>query len=205
MIKHESFVDICIKDPTLFDRMFETTSFKQLLRNMDTEMSTRYDLFKDTFQTKYNFIGDLFEIFAECFFTVLKSDNRVGIFGYEPTKKTDDNGVDGFGIGIDGKPATVQVKYRGNSVSELKERDIKNFPFQSVKKYKVDIDTKTNMVIFTSSAGLNWYSESNVFDNSMRVINHEMISKLVDNNQCFWLAVKELLQESKNFYFKKTV
>lgn len=206
MIKHESFVNIHIKDRTLFDRIFDATTLKAFIKNIEKEMETSYDTtFKNTFDTKYNFLGDMFEIFAECFFTLLKADNRIGICNYIPTKKTEDNGVDGYGIGFDGKPATVQVKFRGNPTEELTERDIKNFGFQSVINFNVDKDTKTNLVIFTSAAGLHWHTSTNVFQGRMRSINYEMISSIVDNNKCFWFSLKELVQESKNFYFSSNV
>lgn len=200
MIQHESFVDIHLKDPTLFKRLFDCQTFSTFLKNIERE-STGFEKFKETFETKYNLIGDLFEIFAESFFKIQQGDNRVGICKYSPTDKAGDNGVDGVGVGIDGNPATVQVKYRGNPSEELLERDIKNFGYQSLVRYNVDKDTKTNMVIFTSAKGLHWHTDTNVFLGRMRTINNEMISSIVDNNMCFWISLNELIQESIKFYF----
>lgn len=132
---------------------------------------------------------------------MLSGDNRVGICSYVPTKKSEDNGVDGIGIGIDGKPASVQIKYRGNPTEELLERDIKNFGYQSIVRYNVDKDTKTNMIIFTSAKGLHWHTDANVFLGRMRTINNEMISSLIDNNKCFWLSLNQLISNSIKTHF----
>jgi hypothetical protein len=197
MIQHESFLNICLKDKALLDRCFNTLTLKDFLKNIEKETESTYEsIFKNTFETRHNMIGDLFEIFAECFFTILQGDNRAGVFDYKPGKKSDDNGVDGYGIGIDGKPATVQVKYRGNVEIELKERDIKNFGFQSIIMYGVDKDTSTNMIVFTSAKGLHWHTESNVAQGRIRTINNETISKMIDNNHCFWLAAQKLITDS---------
>lgn len=203
-LQHLSFVTIYQKDPGLLNRVFNVSTLNDLLKNIEAETAKHYDnVFSNTFETNYNLIGDLFEIFAECFFLLLQSDNRVGCFNYTPGNPLDDNGVDGYGIGIDGKPATVQIKYRGNPLEELKERDLKQFGFQSIVSYNVDKDTKQNMIVFTTASGLHWHTEDNVFLNRVRNINRKVISSIVDNNQCFWLGVKELLKNSEMFYFKK--
>lgn len=196
MISHTSFLNVSLKDKTLIHRVFDVTTLKGLIKNIEKEASVNEELFKKTFKTKYNFIGDLFEIFAEIFFHIHSGDNRVGVFNYKPAPPDTDNGVDGFGIGIDGKPATVQVKFRSNLSDELKERDIKNFGFQSIILYDVDKNTKTNMVIFTTSNGLHYHTADQVFQGRMRTINGDMISKMIDNNQCFWLAAHQLINES---------
>lgn len=61
-----------------------------------------------------NYKGDGFELFAECLVKLSPVDMRIGILDYKPIPSTNniDTGVDGIGIGINGNPATVQVKLR---------------------------------------------------------------------------------------------
>ena len=52
------------------------------------------------------------------------------------------------------------------------------------------------MIIFTNCEGLHWYTDSKVFDNKIRVINGDTISKLIDNNEGFWQTFKDLIFNS---------
>lgn len=152
--------------------------------------------FSKIFQSRYHLIGDIFEIFAEIFFLAHQADNRVGVYGYTPVRKNEDNGVDGHGSGIDGEPAAVQVKYRGNPAETLKERDIKNFGFQAQNRYGVPVSSTTNMVVFTNSEGLHWHTDAQVSMGKVRSINGRMISSMIDNNMCFWKFAQETLRTS---------
>lgn len=199
-INHIAFVNILLTDKNFFIELFkDVTTFREFLKRINAISEKSFETlgFNDRFQS----VGDLFEIFAEIFFIVNEADNRIGVCNYKPVKKSEDNGVDGYGTGIDGKPATIQVKFRADETKELLERDIKQFGFSSIVEYSVDKDTKTNMIIFTSAKGLHWYTESKVFSNRMRIINYEMISKLIDNNFGFWNSVEKVLKESTETYF----
>jgi hypothetical protein len=191
-IEHSSFLNILLKDSTFFERLFSSKSLDEFIKKMKKE-----DFSKFSFIDEHKFRGDVFEIFAEVFFKIHQGDNRVGIYNYSPVPPREDNGVDGVGLGIDGTPATVQVKFRSDETYLLKERDIKNFPYQSIIEYDVDKNTKTNMLIFTTSAGLHYYTEGNVFKGRIRAITKKEISRMIDNNECFWLAARELISVSK--------
>lgn len=201
LIKHEAFNKILHKDyGDAFIKMFNTRNFSDFLKEIDliSNLSLEYgytdsDIEDDIKTSKYKFIGDLFEIFSEVFFLQYKSDNRIGVFDYQPVPSDDDNGVDGFGKNIDGLTCTIQVKYRGNPLYKLKERDIKQFGYQSIVKYEVDWKRNDTMIVFTNCDGLHWYSESNVFDNKIRVINGKVISNMIDNNEGFWQSFKEIV------------
>ena len=142
------------------------------------------------------FRGDLFEIFAEVFFILNKSDNRVGIYEYEPVYSDDDYGVDGFGKNIDGLNSTIQVKFRLNPMYELLERDIKQFWSQSVKLYGVDHNQSNNMIIFTNCKGVYWHTLDKMYFGDLRVINGDFISRFIDNNEGFWNSFRELVKET---------
>jgi hypothetical protein len=212
LIKHEAFNKILHKDcGDVFIKMFSVRNFDNLLKVISkiSEMSNNYGYCDNESEDEliigqHKFVGDLFEIFSEVFFKQLKSDNRIGVFDYQPVYSEDDNGVDAFGKNIDKLPCTIQIKYRSNPISELTERDIKQFPFQSILKYGVDHKRNDTMIIFTNCQGLHWYTDSIVFDNKIRVINGETIALLIDNNEGFWETFKEIINISvKNMGVRK--
>lgn len=197
-IQHVSFVNILLKDRSFFEKLFDgINTFPEFLKKID-KISNEYEEY--SFADKYQFVGDLFEIFAEIFFILNETNPGIGICDYQPARKSSDYGVDGFGIGIDGKPATVQVKYRSNKSVELLSKDIKNFGMQSIVEYNVDKDTRTNMIVFTSAKGIHYITDE-VYSKRLRIINYELISKIVNGNFCFWNAVKKLLKKSYTKYF----
>lgn len=203
-ITHSEFIKIVQRDNgDAFIKILSNRTFLNFLKEIDSisDQSQDYgysdsEVEEDIRLGKYKFIGDLFEIFAEAFFIQFQSDNRVGVFDYKPVSAIDDNGVDGFGKNIQGLASTIQIKYRGNPKYLLKERDIKQFAYQSIINYDIDWKSKNNMIIFTNCEGLHWYTDSKVFDSRIRVINGTMISDMIDNNEGFWNTFKNLIVKS---------
>ena len=193
-IKHQSFVNLHNKNQSLFTDLFTDTLTLSKLTGKIKKISKDFQslAYPDADKVK----GDLFEIFAECFFKILSSDNRIGVYNYQPAPPIDDYGVDGFGLGMNDKPLTVQVKFRSDPTTELTQEDIKQFGFQSIVNYGVDKDTTTNMVVFTNSRGLHWVTESNVFSGRIKPIGTEIISNLVDNNTVFWKEILDMVDET---------
>lgn len=173
-IQHEAFVNLYNKDKKVFELIFKDTKTLSQLSKKIIKLSKTFDKF--AYKNADKLKGDLFEIFSECFFKILSADNRIGVGNYQPDIAADDYGVDGFGIGMDEKPLTVQVKFRSDPTTLLKQEDLNQFGFQSLKKYRVDVDTKTNMVLFTNASGLHWITESKVFLGSIRSIGYTEIS-----------------------------
>ena len=213
-IIHESFTDISLLDDKFFDSFKNLKSYEELKIAIE-KMSKSYSDFDYKEKVKeynidynsmsvdeiikasiYKFKGDLFEIFAEGFFNLLGNNPTIGVDKYEPVLSKDDYGVDGFGLGIDNKPLTVQIKYRTDPTTVLLERDIKQFPYQSIKTYGVDINTNKNLVIFTNCNGINWRTKE-IFYNQLRVIDIQKISTLLYNNNPFWNNFSKLIEESK--------
>lgn len=204
MIKHEKFQDIVNKDfGESFIELLKCRTFKDFCQEINS-ISENYELYgyqdsvveDETLPGSLKFRGDLFEIFAEIFFKINDADNRIGVFDYQPVQSHDDNGVDGISKNIDGVNTTIQVKYRMNPMYSLKERDIKQFAFQSILKYGVDLKQDNNMIVFTNCQGLHWYTDSNVFQNKLRAINGDFISRMIDNNEGFWNSAKSLINET---------
>jgi hypothetical protein len=203
-IKHHAFNKIIQKDyGDCFVEIVRNRNFADFLKTINkiSDFASDYgykdkELEDEVKSGKNKFIGDLFEIFAESFFIQFSSDNRIGVFDYQPVPSEDDNGVDGYGKNISGESCTIQVKYRGNPTYVLKERDIKQFGYQSIVNYDIDWKKSDNMIIFTSCEGVHWYTDSKVFAGKLRVINGETISSLIDNNEGFWQTFKNLIFNS---------
>lgn len=142
--------------------------------------------------------GDGFELFVEALIKLSPVDNRIGINKYEPVVN-DDTGVDGFGIGIDLKAATVQVKYRSDNTQLLTANadHLSNFVTASLLRYGVDPNSKTNMLIITTAEGLHYFTDGEMFQNRVRCIGHKDLRELVDNNMLFWENFRNLVQISK--------
>lgn len=213
LIEHEKFVELSLlSDNSIFRELYSVDTFSDFINNLD-RIGKRYTLYgyEDILDSNkeilhsglQKFKGDLFEIFAEIFFKLLASDNRVGIHDYKPVLEKDDNGVDAYGksiLGGDNPNATVQIKYRSNPLYELKERDIKQFPYKSIIQYNVDPKVKNNMIIFTNCVGLNRYTDEEVFESMFHVIDGMMIKKLIDNNSSFWNNSRKIIKDSIEEY-----
>lgn len=155
----------------------------------------------DWFPNRYEsekYKGDGLEFFVEALIKLSPVDNRIGIGDYSP-ELTDDTGVDGFGIGIDGKPATVQVKYRANTQAQLtaNEDHLSNFVTASLLRYKVSSETKTNMLIITTGERIHYFTNNEMFQNQVCCIGYQRLRELVDNNILFWDSLRELVKKSK--------
>lgn len=200
IIEHESFVNIYNKEPKVFTNVFRgLKTLSTLTRRIDKMAEEYADILK--YDSKDKLKGDLFEIFAEMFFKLLSSDNRIGVYNYKPTLSFDDYGVDGYGLGMDSMPLTVQVKYRMDFDTKLVERDIKQFGFQSITQFNVDPKTKSNMIVFTNADSLHWVTDSRTFAGSIRTIGNSHIKKLINNNLVFWNNVNDMMKDTvKHLY-----
>jgi hypothetical protein len=174
-----------------------------LLKNVKklSTFCTRLEQQSVLFPNRYepnDYKGDGLELFAEALIKLSPADNRIGIGKYQPVTNGD-TGVDGVGVGIDGKPATVQVKYRSDSRQLLTGNvdHLSNFITASLLRYGVDPKSKTNMLIVTTAAGLHHFTDNEMFQKQVRCIGYEQLRELVDNNILFWDAFRNLIKESK--------
>ena len=132
--------------------------------------------------------GDGFELFTEALIKLSPVDNRIGIGEYQVVTEGD-VGVDGFGIGANGHPATVQVKYRANNESLLTANGdhLSNFLTASTFRYNVPTeDGKENRLIITTAKGVHSFTDEEMLHGKVRYLGHEELRQLVDNNQLFW-------------------
>lgn len=193
-IQHTAFVNLYNKDSNIFQTLFKDTRTLSQLTSKIIKISKSYEslAYKDADKVK----GDLFEIFAECFFKNLAADNRIGVYGYQPAPAVDDYGVDGFGIANNEMPCTIQVKFRSNATEELTLKDIKNFQGISYRHYKVPVESNSNLILFTNAKGLHWITEAKVLSGASITYGYNEISGLVDNLYSFWKNIEDMVQET---------
>lgn len=179
-IKHP-FKSICYDVNELLDGCATLNKFMRRLEKQANKYPARFDYNK--------YVGFGFEAFIECLIKLSPIDKRINIINYKPVTKGD-MGVDGFGVGHDGKTHTVQCKYRSNVTTWLtaNEDHVSNFHSHSHAKYKA-----SHMTIFTTARGLNQVVAEQMFNNEVRTHGYEELKKLVDDNLSFWAEFKSAL------------
>lgn len=135
--------------------------------------------------------GNGFEFFTEALLKLNPIDNRIGIGDYKLVTQND-TGVDGYGVGINGNPATVQVKYRNDNTKLLVERDLHQFPFVSLARYGVKVEDINNMLVITTADDLHYYTKDQMFLKKVRCLGYNQLRSLVDNNILFWDSFRGL-------------
>lgn len=152
----------------------------------------------DNGYTENKMKGDLFEIFGELFFKLTSTDNRVGISEYHPVSGQEDYGVDGTGIGMNGRPCTIQIKFKSNIMEDLTIKDLKNFQGLSYRKYGVDVNDDNNLIILTNCTGVHWKTETKVLESSIITYGnygeeHVRSISALTNNTAFWSGVRNFV------------
>jgi len=142
--------------------------------------------------------GDGFELFTEALFKLSPCDNRLGVYDYKPIEGSADTGVDAIGIGLNGKPAAVQIKYRSDGTQLLTaNRDhLMNFGYAAQNKYNVDLADQNNMIIVTTAKALHHFTNSEMFLGKVHVVHLSTLRKLVDNNIGFWNQFRRMIEET---------
>jgi len=143
------------------------------------------------------FKGDCLEVFVEYIIKTTGHDNRIGIYGYKPVQQ-DDYGVDGFGIGENKNPATVQVKYRtGDYILETNKDHLTNFTSHSYINHDVSPKDKKNMLIVTTARGISYRADESGFTSVVRILNRDNLREMYDNRPMFWKGFWESMKKSR--------
>lgn len=133
--------------------------------------------------------GEAFEAFVEFWLKASPVDNRIGICDYQPASMSglSDNGVDGFGVGINGHPATVQCKFRGDSTYTLtaNKDHLTNFLGESLIKYNVRQSDEKNMLIIHTGKSLHHHTRDEMLHGKVRELSRKDIKNMV-NFTAFW-------------------
>jgi hypothetical protein len=137
--------------------------------------------------------GDALELFVEAMIRLFPCDKRLALIENYQVNTEQDVGVDGHGTsGSNGKPITVQVKYRQHDYVLAANQDhLTNFTSASMMHYGVDQTPdpntgKCNMVIISSAESLNFFTDSKMFGHMVHAVCRDTIRALVDNNPTFW-------------------
>jgi hypothetical protein len=161
---------------------------------MSVKYKDRYD--EDKFK------GDGFELFVEIFIKIFECDNRIGITNYEPIQVGNDNGVDGYGINIDGDKCAIQVKFRGktNKTLTATQDKLDSFITESVLEGIIPIPkTQYKHFVFTTAEDLHYYTDNEKFRNTVMCFGWSKFRQVVDNNNPFWNKLREEIKNNLPF------
>lgn len=143
------------------------------------------------------FKGHSLELLSEYLIKSSATDNRIGIYNYTPIQE-DDYGVDGEGLGENGNPATVQVKFRkGDYVLTANEDHLTNFVLRSYTTHGVRMEDKKNMLIVTTALKVDERVVDNMLNNAVRVLHREALRQMLDNRPEWWLRFWESVKASR--------
>jgi hypothetical protein len=184
-MKHD-FKAICYDVDALLEGV-ETLA--QFMRRLIKQSETKPD-----YWPPMEYRGKGFEAFVEVLINASPIDKRIGIVGYVPVLE-DDMGVDGEGASFDGKPHTVQVKFRSNTTKQLtaNQDHISNFVAKSLSMHKgEDID----MTIFTTAKDLLEPVNQGMYHGQVRTLGVKELKRLVDKNPAFWSLFRKELTKS---------
>jgi hypothetical protein len=177
-LKH-SFIRRCINRHELLEGVYKFNTFASRLE----KQAKKYGGDDDKSVNEYKGWG--FELFGEALVRSRPYDKRIGISEYRLVEEDDDTGVDDYGIGSNGNPATVQFKYRqADYVLTTNADHLTNFTYASLHKFKVTEDC--NMLIITSGKELHWHTQQHMLGVGVRCLNRQKIRKLVDDQKPFW-------------------
>lgn len=182
----------------VWDKLLDgTTSLAQFERKMKQHCADGLEHLTEEEKNKValKFLGDVFEVFTEMLLKTHAFDRRIGIADYQPLDVLagdEDLGVDGYGIGFNMRPATVQVKFVGNPTMMLtaNKHRLVNFKNTSHEGYNVAFGDTENMLIVTNAAGLHHFTEGKMLNGKVRCINGEALGIFVNNNLPFWNAFR---------------
>lgn len=182
---NHTFRKRCHNLTELLNGCYKLSTFCNRLEKQSVLFPDRYD------PEKYK--GDGLELLVEILIKLSPVDNRIGIANYQVVLEQD-TGVDGFGTGINGRPATVQVKYRTDSTQLLtaNKDHLSNFIAASQNRYGVLIEDSKNMLIITTGDNLHHFTESEMLYNKVRCLGYKQLREILDNNIPFWDTFRSL-------------
>lgn len=144
------------------------------------------------------FKGDALELLVEYILKTNSTDNRIGIYDYSTIDSTEDYGVDGVGIGENGNPATVQVKFRaGDYILSGNQDHLVNFLGNSQNAHGVKMDDRKNMLLITTGLKVDERTMENMLYNKVRVLNREALREMFDNRPEWWIRFYESIKLSR--------
>lgn len=185
-----SFRFLCIDIDELLEGCVKFNTFAKRLEKQAARYASQFNNDPDSraYQDAQNvYKGAGFELFCEMLIRSFPYDKRIGISDFKCVDGDEDTGVDGYGIGCNGKPATMQAKYRQDDhVLTANCDNIDRIVTASQNKYGVGIDEHENMLVITSGKEVNWFTNDKMMYKKVRSINRRNIRTLIDNHVVFW-------------------
>lgn len=185
-----SFRFLCVNPRKLLDKCTKFSTFANRLEKQAIEYAARYSTDPESREHRDAvnvYKGAGFELFCEFLIRSFPYDKRIGITEYQCVDGDEDTGVDGYGIGVNGKPATMQAKYRqADYVLTSNGDNVDRIVTASQNRYGVGIDEFENMLIITSGKEINWFTNDKMMYKKVRTINRRKIRNLVDKHVVFW-------------------
>lgn len=195
-----SFRFLCIDIEGLLKGCKKFNTFATRLEKQAAKYASQFSEDPDSraYQDAQNvYKGAGFELFCEFLIRSFPYDKRIGISDFKCVDGDEDTGVDGYGIGTNGKPATMQAKYRqDNHVLTANGDNIDRIVTASQNKYGVGIEEQENMLVITSGKEVNWFTNDKMMYKKVRSINRRKIRTLVDNHVIFWQDFLKFWQQS---------
>lgn len=193
--KIATYLNECI---ALFDLVEGVKTIGDFVSRVELLADAKYPTAQldDTELDKLNtFKGDMLEVFTEIFFYLFSNDPTVGLAGYTPVSISDDYGVDGIGINVNGDECAVQVKYRNNPVAVIEWSDMAKTFGAGICSHQLLLNKNDTVFLITTGEGVTGPCHQ-VLGNRLRVINRRIIAGKVDNNQNFWQEAQELILDT---------
>lgn len=169
-----------------------TAKTKVINMKMITRVITKFgkDFSKNTSDIVYQdelynqFVGDVFELFAEFFLKTCSTVGQYGVVNYEPAVNNDDWGVDGYGIAADQResvggttPVVIQIKFRSNPMDEISYTMLAKTGWDGCKNYGLDIKRKNNVILFCNTEKGANYLAKNAMGENLYVIDMRQLDK----------------------------
>jgi glycyl-tRNA synthetase alpha subunit len=192
--KITTYLPECI---ALFDRIDGVKTIRDFINKVES-LSLKYQDIKipnEKNEKLNSFKGDMLEILGEIFFSVFSADPAVGLADYIPVPLSEDYGVDGIGINVNGDKCAVQMKYRANPLELILYSDIAKTYAAGKLTHNLPLDKNNTIFLFTTGNTITAACEA-IFGKIIRVINRNIIAGKIDNNQNFWLQAERLIMDT---------
>jgi hypothetical protein len=192
--KIAQYYDECI---TIFDFNSGVKTIETFISKVE-ELSQQYGKDKNRINS---FKGNILEVLAEIFFSIFNADTSVGIKDYTPVPISDDFGVDGIGINVNGDKCAIQIKYKANPLDIVLYEDMAKTYTAGREIHKLSLDNDDTIFLFTTGYSIS-ISCSKVFKRKIRIINRNIIAGKIDNNLSFWEMAEELIMNTLDYLNK---
>lgn len=208
IITHQKFEELTLLDDNFFISLFSVSTLSELMNKIESLSEDwskyHYQNIKNpdgTYRTlgRNKMKGDLFEIFAECFYKIIGHESSICVSNYTPVPANEDRGVDATALNNEGNQLTISVKFRTlrwHGKKTLTMTDLGQFTFRSQNYYNIPTKTKGRMIVFTTYDGISPFSDPQLSP-LITVHGNSTIRYHVDNNKSFWEKLHDMINNTK--------